>query len=423
MKQELKKATGINPQNLFRGAWGGYRVERMTELTPYIIEVVEKMMKCRDPEGLGYHKYACPEHPNEERVVPHSCKTRICTTCAKIQNDIWGEEMKQIFPRGHYFHITLTIPEEFREFFGKDDKDWKRKSALYELGQKAIQGYFSSKNIQTGGITVLHTFGRALNLNPHLHIIIPAGGLRETKEGWKWINEDYVSREYLSKAWKWNLLEYILSHTPYFSSEVKYLMNCIREESLEGMEKITKFVEKNVPYSEQEKWFKVLSIDYYINISLKKEYSQTICYVSRYTRRLPISKSKILEWNQETNDVTWRYIPHGKTKQERMPVDTTMHIYSFFDRILLHIPPKNFRLVRYFGIFSQHNISFFESILKNLCEFDVSQKVPSWRERQMAYTGIDPLICPCCKKDMILIEKAHISSTGSLIISNPQKSS
>ena len=383
-------------------------------ITPYIDAIVEKMMKCRTPE-LGYSKFQCPKHPEKERVVPHSCKTKICTTCAKIQNDMWGEEMKQRFPVGNYFHITFTMPEEFREFFGtEEDPDWKRKGDLYSLGNKTIQGYFLQKGIQTGGITVLHTFGRAINLNPHLHTIIPAGGLKKTKKGWSWEKVSYIEKNYLSKAWKYNLLEYVLKNTSSLSYNSLQLMKWIKSENIDDCKKLQKYIEENIPYEEQEKWMKVFGVDYYVNISHKKKYSQTICYVARYTRRLPISKSKIIHWDEKEEIVKWRYVPHGKTKEKRAPVDTTMHVYRFFDKILQHISPKNFRTVRYFGIFAQQKISFFRDILEKLCSFDTPEKILSWSERQILYTDKDPLICPCCKKDMIMVEKAYILSSGEM---------
>jgi len=148
-------------------------------VTPYLKEIIEKMMKCRDPKGLGYHKYQCPNDPEITCTAPHTCKTRICTSCATLHNDIWTEETKKRFPKGRYIHITFTMPQELRELFGpKLDKDWKRKSDLYPLAWEVVDGwsYRHQKTLKLGGVVALHTFGRALNTNPHLHVVLPDSG-------------------------------------------------------------------------------------------------------------------------------------------------------------------------------------------------------------------------------------------------------
>ena len=104
------------------------------------------MMQCREPNQLGYHKYQCSSHLDQTRVAPHSCKTNICTTCAAIQNDIWSEEIKRIFPATQYLNITFTVPQEFREFFGTiEDAEWQRKS---NLAWQTIKGFCRTKNLQ-----------------------------------------------------------------------------------------------------------------------------------------------------------------------------------------------------------------------------------------------------------------------------------
>ena len=374
----------------------------MNKLSPHIINVVEKMMQCRETDGLGYNTYVCPDHPDERRVVPYTCKTRICSCCAKIQNDIWGEQMKQQFPIGQYFHVTFTMPQEFREFFGEQDSDWKRRSDLYQIAWKVLRGYYEYQhNIQTGCLIVLHTFGRALNINPHLHIVIPAGGLMSLKGQYQWKRLKYIAREYLQETWKNNLLEYVLQHTPTLQQHAQQIIQCLNGDSTENYKQLLRIIKNNAPKEEHDMWMKVLSINYYVNASKRSSYQQTVCYVARYTRRLPVSKSKIIAYDQDNQTVTWRYHPHNQPT----PVQTTLHTHDFIDRMIQHIPPKNFRLVRYVGIFATKNKKKFSPLLKKLSRFDPPKRIPTWRERQLQYTKQDPLQCPCCKKDMILIER------------------
>lgn len=421
--KQKSKSSGIDPQIIFKNWISHHTEEENKTFFGQHYEVVQKMMACRDPKKLGYHKYQCPDHPEEIVVVPHTCKTRICTSCAKIQNDTWSEEMKARMPKTNYFHITLTMPEEFREFFGKEDKDWERKSELYFLAWKAIEGYFAGHNCITGCMIVLHTFGRAVNINPHLHIILFAGGLRKAekeKTGYKYMSHEFIPKEYLQRAWKRNLLEYVLQNTPSLASHTEEVISLLREKnssdssiSLKALQRIISIIRTNTPEDTWEKWEKVIiNVDYYINIKKKgSEARESLNYIARYTKRLPIAKSRILEFNPETEEVTWVYQPHN----ENSPVTSILPTQGFIQRLLQHTPPKNFRIVRYFGIFATKTFSHFHPILEKMFPFDIPQHVPTWLERQIEYNGRNPLICPCCHQQMILTEKAY-DSAGKLKI-------
>ena len=152
----------------------------------------------------------------------------------------------------------------------------------------------------------------------------------------------------------------------------------------------------------------MLELQYYVNIKKKRKYQQTVCYIARYARRLPIAKSRIVSWNPETEMMTWRYEPHGEDK----PVDTTMHAYRFFDLILQHIPPKFFRSVRYYGIFATKNISKYHKILEQVSSFLHPQPKKNWAERLLEFEGEDPLLCHCCQQRLLLVEKSHITASG-----------
>ena len=418
---------GIDPQEIFE-YWESTHTEvERRDFFGEHYEVIEKMISCRNPKRMGYHKYACKEHPKEFRVVPHTCKTRICGKCAKIQNDTWAEEMKERLPVTEYFHITLTMPEEFRTFFGEEDINWKRKSDIYELGWKAIQGYFTTQNCITGCMIVLHTFGRAALPNPHLHVILLGGGLRKAekeKTGYKYKKHEYIPKEYIRSAWQRNLLQYVLQGTPSLSSYEKEIMILLKKrnnyaEFAEISEKIMKIIRQNTSKDHWDKWEKVIiDLDYYINIKKKgTKAKESANYAARYTKRLPIPKSKILEFDKENETVKWFYDPHDQPS----PVTTTLSLENFILRLMQHIPPKNFRIVRYYGTFATKHISHFIEVLKSLFSFEIPERIPNWRERQKQYTGIDPLECPCCHKEMILTEKAYIASSKKLKIITVKK--
>lgn len=163
-----------------------------------------------------------------------------------------------------------------------------------------------------------------------------------------------------------------------------------------------------VPKEEHEKWLKVFNIDYYVNIRKRSASQKTICYVARYTKRLPIAQSRVTNWDKEKRMVTWQHQPHDGSD----PVNHTMHLFEFFDKILQHIAPKNFKLPRYYGIFSNKKSKDFLPILEQLCNFEKPIRIPSWRERQLLFHGEDPLICSCCSEKLIPVEKAYSDAQG-----------
>jgi len=225
---------------------------------------------------------------------------------------------------------------------------------------------------------------------------------------------DHIPQDYLSKAWKSNLLCYILENTPYLKDHIDQLITLYYGDC-EDYTNFLKLIKKLIPEENKEKesmkWDKVFRVNYYTNVRRKKSYLASICYVARYSRRLPIAKSKIIKWDKIKQEVVWNYRPHGRNTSS---ITETIPVNRFFERIIQHIRPKHFRLIRYNGIFATKSKLIFGPILKRVCIFEVPKKIPLWRERIFQYSGKDPLICQKCKQEMQLTEKAYRTPLGSL---------
>jgi len=118
---ETVVSTRYSLKQIFQEHWEDYLFENKDSLPDYIISTVEKMLACRDPEKLGYHKYSCPHHSDTYIIIPHSCKCRLCTSCGKILTDHWVAKTESQFPPVSFHHICFTIPDSLRELF---DKCW-----------------------------------------------------------------------------------------------------------------------------------------------------------------------------------------------------------------------------------------------------------------------------------------------------------
>ena len=192
-------------QQIFRDHWGSYLsvygdLVRKTEK-----ENVEKIMSCKDPDQMGFGFYQCPNHPDEVRIIPHTCKSRFCNSCGKVMTDNWLCKCHERLPNISYYHLTLTIPQELRGLF-KTVRPLL--DVLFTTARDLLYSFFyDEKKVTPIIMEILHTFGRDLKWNPHLHIIISAGGLathtvkhHKVYEGWKQI--PFVPYKMLRDRWK-----------------------------------------------------------------------------------------------------------------------------------------------------------------------------------------------------------------------------
>ena len=101
-------------KQILKDNWCAFLDAHHLLVTWYAAYNVWKVINCREPDGLGYATYACPIHSSETQHVPHSCKSRFCSVCAKVQIDKWVTNMNQLFPNCSYFHITFTVPSQLK---------------------------------------------------------------------------------------------------------------------------------------------------------------------------------------------------------------------------------------------------------------------------------------------------------------------
>ncbi len=172
---ETIQQSPITLKLIFQQNWNAFLAVHPTLITWYIAFNVWKIMNCREPDGLGFSTFACPIHPCEIRTVPHSCKSRFCSVCAKVQIDQWVADMNRLFPNGSYFHVTFTVPSQFRTLLFE-----KREllNAVFSASTETLISFCKEQGFLPAVTAVLHTFGSDLKRHVHVHVIISAGGLK-----------------------------------------------------------------------------------------------------------------------------------------------------------------------------------------------------------------------------------------------------
>ena len=327
-----------------------------------VFKEVNRMMSCGNP-ALGYALYYC-EHCNKFLNVPFRCKSRFCNTCGvKYAKDRVFNISKKLI-RCIHRHIVFTIPKELRIYF---QEDRTLLDGLFYAASETVLSWFyelnKSQNFKPGIMCTLHTFGRDLKWNPHIHMLCSEGGAGNT-EVFRKIK--HISYQSLRKRWQKLLLDYISKNLP--------------------SSKLPKFKKlKNYLYVNYDNGFYVRAKPNIIsNIKL------AVDYVIRYTGRPAMAQSRIINYDGEY--VTFYYERHEDNKR----VEETIHVYDFIKKLIIHIPEENFKMVRYYGFYAkEHKFSNLIFKMLNDIQIKVRQSLRKWRLSIELSFGYDPLRCSC----------------------------
>ena len=344
--------------------WHGFLKIYENKIRSNVKKEVEKVLKCKDTK-YGFIELKC-DKCNTKKKIGFTCKSRFCTSCGKIYTDNWIDNMLGNLINVKYRHIVFTIPEELRKFFGIDRQ---RLKILPKCAARAVTSWMHSlskkEEFTLGIVTVIHTFGRDLKWNPHVHMMVTEGGKGNITE---WRHIRHISYESLRKRWQKILLDEVIS--------------------ISGNTKEMKLL-KNKLYKEKDKGFYV-----YAKTEIKSA-KTAAKYVGRYVGRPAIAESRILKYDGK--NVTYKYTRHEDNKV----IVETVHVYEFIKRIIRHIPEKNFKMIRYFGIYSRRskgNVNFIKMIDKRI--LSIRKSIANWENRILAIAGVDPCKCPNCKNKM-----------------------
>lgn len=355
-----------------------------------IIDEVNKMLTCQDP-SKGHAVYECPDC-HKTFCVPFTCKSRFCNTCAiKYQMDR-SLEINSKLIRCNHRHITFTIPEQLRPYFLNDRN---LLNILFKAAEDSIKFRFKKraplKKYTPGIVLVLHTFGRDLKWNPHIHSLVTEGASSNVKNCPSndiWINFSHFDYEGFRKSFQYCLLKYMkeyLSHTlsPKDFTNFKNLVDSLYKTYDNG------FYVRACPFD-------------------GKSTDSAVSYLIRYFNRPAMAQSRILYF--DGSYIVFYYQRH----EDNMYVIEKIHIYKFIERLIIHIPEKGFKMLRYAGLYSSHKCAHFDKLVKKFSDasIKIKKKFANWHMRIQLYFHYDPLICPFCNTNM-LFSKFVIANNSS----------
>lgn len=373
--QYISKDVDISPENKIRvkdilnDKWDDFVIyanQHNLKIRNIVFHEVERVRKC-GCLSEGYYTYVC-EDCDQIKLVPFHCHSRFCSSCG-VANILRKTDMiLSRLVKAPHRHIVFTIPEELRNLFKKH-----RKTCLDILFDSVkdtlnytIHKFKKSEKYALGFISCLHTFGRDLKWNPHIHVLFCeyASGVSNI------YRKVPIFFEQLRKSFQHMLLSKLEKH--FGKMNFRPLKNQI--------------------YSHTKHGFYVYAKE---NFSLNAK--DTSKYIIRYTCRPAIAESRIVYYDGEI--VKFWYDRHEDGKR----VVETLSVFDFFKLIISHIPDKGFNMIRYYGFYCRP-IRSSKKLFKLFAHtyFKARTCINSWRNRIRFYFGIDPLICKSCGKVMTL---------------------
>jgi hypothetical protein len=180
--------------------WWRYFTKHAESIRPAIVDNVVKMLAC-GLEAMGFASFVCSNAAcPHTRKVCFSCKSRFCPTCGKKATDQWIATQRQTLPDTSWQHITFTMPSALWEIFALNRPLLKHPS---RLAAGVINQFAARRGILPGIFTALHTFGRDLKWNVHVHLSTTCGGLVMGKNQWKSL---YFPKEAIVSMWKYAMI-------------------------------------------------------------------------------------------------------------------------------------------------------------------------------------------------------------------------
>ena len=340
---------------------------------PAVIENVNKMIHCGDP-SYGGAMYGCP-HCGNLKFVPFRCKSRFCPSCGNKYNQLRSFHMSCKLVSCVHRHCVFTIPAELRVYFLEDRT---LLDCLFHSVRDVVLRMFSkmnkTENFTPGLICILHTFGRDLKWNPHIHALISEGGAGNITP---WRPVKHFDYSFLRNAFRKVLLERLTSRIGPTFRKVK-----------------------NEMYTKHADGFYVRAKPNLCTPDI------TIKYISRYLGRPVIATSRIDTYDGK--NVTFHYTRHEDNKT----VTETIPALNFIQKLIVHISEKHFKMLRYYGIYAKHHKQ--EMKLRKCISAEKQRflrSIQDWRQSILLSFGYDPLCCSECGTSMLVLEVYHKKTT------------
>ncbi len=370
----------IEVADIFRVAGAAYRRAHAGHLSLQQLKVMSAVENCRTA-ALGGHVEAC-EDCGQWRIAYNSCRNRHCPKCQGAAARTWLREREaDLLPVG-YFHVVFTLPAEVA------DIAFQNKSLVYDLLFRAASETMMTiaadpKHLgaRIGITAVLHTWGSAMTHHPHVHMIVPGGGI--APDGSRWISSRpafLLPVRVLGKLFRRLFLTRLVAlheagRLSFFGSIANLTERRAFLRHLSPVRKKRWVVYAKAPFAGPE---------------------AVLAYLSRYTHRVAISNRRLITFNE--TGVTFCYKDYRRDCADRQQI-MTLAVEEFIRRFLLHVLPRGFHRIRHYGLLAGSARKSSLALARQL--LDVA--APPNDDTPGEPDDFRPP-CPCCGGRMIVVE-------------------
>jgi hypothetical protein len=371
--------------DIFRDHGAAWRHANAGHVSLDQLKVMSAIERCRTA-ALGGHVARCEDCAHTV-IAYNSCRNRHCPKCQGAAAKQWlAEREAELLPVG-YFHVVFTLPAAIA------DIAYQNKAVIYDLLFKAaaettlaIAADPKHLGASIGITAVLHTWGSALTHHPHLHMIVPGGGLSD--DGARWIAcrpTFFLPVRVLSRLFRRLFLKMLA-----VAHEAGRLVFFGDHAALADTRAFTAFL---APLRKPE-WV----------VYAKRPFGgpqAVLAYLSRYTHRVAISNSRLIACDQNRVTFKWKdYRVEGSARYKTM----TLATHEFIRRFLMHVLPKGLHRIRHYGLFANGNRVANIARARELLAVPSRPEEPDASEAGNDEARVLPRPCPCCGGHMIIIE-------------------
>jgi hypothetical protein len=371
--------------DIFRDHGAAWRDANAGHVSLGQLQVMSAIESCRTA-ALGGHVAAC-EDCGHTQIAYNSCRNRHCPKCQGAAARDWLAEREADLLPVPYFHLVFTLPA------GIADIAYQNKAVIYDALFKAssealltIAADPKHLGARIGITAVLHSWGSAMTHHPHLHMMVPGGGLSFDRS--KWISCKpgfFLPVRVLSKLFRRLMLEQLAAahaagKLQFFGEHAHLAATAAFAAFLAPLKKTNWFVYAKPPFAGPE---------------------AVLAYLARYTHRVAISNRRLVA--RDADGVTFRYKDYRRNGQERY---RTMALVpgEFIRRFLLHVLPKGLHRIRHYGLLAS---AARKANLARARELLAAPEPPTVRDATTKATATAPTDhrppCPCCGGRMIIV--------------------
>jgi hypothetical protein len=317
--------------DVFRAHGPAWREAQRGHLSLAQLKVMSAITQCRTA-ALGGHVLRC-EGCRADQIAYNSCRNRHCPKCQSAAAQRWLEARQADLLPVEYYHVVFTLPAPIA------DLAYQNKAVIYgllfDVAAEVLQTIAADPKhlgARIGATLVLHTWGSALTHHPHVHGIVPGGGL--SPDGKQWV-----------------------TCRPGFFLPVRVLSRLFRRRFLEELQRLhqagrLQFFGEHASLADArpfKQWLAPMRKCEWV-VYAKRPFagpSAVLAYLSRYTHRVAISNSRLLALDERGVTFRWKdYRAKGKTRYKAM----TLSPEEFMRRFLLHVLPSGFHRIRHYGL-------------------------------------------------------------------------